>query len=95
MIGPGRKAACKFGRIQQFFQINSSIEAHAFQKIDKILRREIPTCAGAIRATAQACGGRVKFADSCLETRKRIGQPSAICVMEMKNEILTSYFQFA
>ena len=94
MIGPGRKAARKFGRIQQFFQIDSRVVSHAFQKIDEIFRREIPACAGAIWATAQARGGRIKFANSRFESRERIGQPSSIRVVEMEHEILSGYFHF-
>src|ERR1019366_10368229 len=94
LIGPGRKAACKFGRIQQFLQIDARVEAHAFQKIDEIFRREISAGAGAIRTTAKAGGGGVKLADPCFEPSQRVGQTSTVGVVEMKYEILSCHFQF-
>src|ERR1700688_940873 len=54
VIGPGRKAARKFGRIQQILQIDARVVAQAFQKVDEIFRGEIPARARAVRATAQA-----------------------------------------
>src|SRR4029077_18464160 len=95
LIGPGRKTARIFGRIQQFLQINSSFVAHAYQKVDKILRREIPACARAIRTPAQTRGGRVKLADTGFESRQCVGQPPAIRVMEMEYEILRVHTQLA
>src|ERR1700688_1984713 len=94
LIGQGRKAARKFGRIQQFLEIDSSVVAHAFQEVDKIFRREISACAGAIRTTAKAGGGRVEFANSGIESRQRVGQASTVGVVEMKYEILSGHFQF-
>ena len=87
--------ARKFGRIQQFFHIDSRVVAHAFQKIDQIFGREISARAGAIRTAAQTRGGGVELANSCVKPRQCVGQTSPVGVVKMEDEIVRLQFQIA
>jgi hypothetical protein len=48
LIGPRRKAAREFSRVQQFFHVDPRVVAHAFQEINQVFRRKISACTGAV-----------------------------------------------
>src|ERR1700691_3514202 len=74
LVRSGGKTAGKFGRVQQFLQIDSRVVAHALQKIDKIFRCEVSAGSRAIRTTAQAGRGGIKFANARFKSRECVGQ---------------------
>src|SRR5579872_3713285 len=89
LVRPRGEAACEFRGVQQFFQVDSRLVAHALQKIDQVFGREIAARAGAIRTAPKARGGCVKFANTGLESRQRVGQAPSIRVMKMEHDVFS------
>src|SRR5699024_9722310 len=68
-------------------QINAGVHTQTVEGVDKVLRRDIPSCALGVRAATETANAAVKYPDPVFQSHNSVNQSLAICVMEVKRKI--------